>query len=413
MPSFPRANLPAVDFDTPYAPPGLERWAEEVRAAEIRKRGKLPRVYQGPVWRSRAAFQDLFTINEDRKVSPYNLEAFSIMAFEQDLKWIQIQHENRLALIDALPDSRDKETRRCDELFRKMVREFDCEARHFPGVIYPRRKNPYEPESIKALRQRINTIPKLWKYIHFHTYIAGATQVIPTIPANVVRIRHKGLEFRRCGELGSDWNATDDHSSMSDRRMARMLSEGTVVDFEAVGEVVYEDDPVASVYTVELIEKVSLLIAVLPVDFSPYTRDIAWSSAKEWLVNTASLLRDHDEEMYRTYQASGRSAPAQKSIAPQGTTQSSSTDPFHEAPATPAASTERPAAFACSKAELLRALGKGSKSTRHLDDLVKAEKLELKLAKRPVGHHRYEANFTDSREHAEVEASIRKDRKSD
>jgi hypothetical protein len=243
MPSPSRDNLPAVKFDTPYAPPGLEAWARRVRVAEQRRRRKLGRIYQGPVWSSWKAFQGFFKINKNHGVSRDDPEVFSIVAFEEDSKWIKTQHEKRLALIDALPDPEDQSTKRIEEWFRKSVREEDCDARHFPGVIHPGRKNPYQPESFLDLKQRINTIPKLWRYLDFQTYILDA---------------------------------------------------------------VYSDEDMReSKSSAQLVDDVYRLLSALQVDADRYKGDNTWHSAGAWLVEQSRRLRSLDAQMYRERKRSG------------------------------------------------------------------------------------------------------------
>jgi hypothetical protein len=77
---------------------------------------------------------------------------------------------------------------------------------------------------------------------------------------------------------------------------------------------------------------------------------------------------------------------------------------YREAPCIP---------FQCSKAELLRALGKSASYTSYLDALVNAGKLKLDSAKEPVGYSRYLATFTEPAEHARVRAHIEQERRQD
>jgi hypothetical protein len=67
--------------------------------------------------------------------------------------------------------------------------------------------------------------------------------------------------------------------------------------------------------------------------------------------------------------------------------------------------------FACSKAELLRALGKDRSNKTYLEQLSRGGMLELTTAANSVGYARYLARFTDPLEHARVVAAIEKDRK--
>ena len=74
------------------------------------------------------------------------------------------------------------------------------------------------------------------------------------------------------------------------------------------------------------------------------------------------------------------------------------------------AGTEVPAAsgFACSKTELLLALGKDKTNTKYLRQLVDAERLVMKGADKPIGHARYVVRFTDPEEHARVIDAIKR-----
>lgn len=69
-----------------------------------------------------------------------------------------------------------------------------------------------------------------------------------------------------------------------------------------------------------------------------------------------------------------------------------------------------PASFQCSKAELLRALGKDETNTKYLGQLTDAERLVLKDAEKPVGHARYVVRFTDPEEHTRVIDAIMRNR---
>ena len=67
--------------------------------------------------------------------------------------------------------------------------------------------------------------------------------------------------------------------------------------------------------------------------------------------------------------------------------------------------------FPCSKAELLRALGKHETHLNYLSQLVEAGNLLLAKAEKPIGHSRYFASFSDSNEHAKIFKAIIDDRK--
>lgn len=66
--------------------------------------------------------------------------------------------------------------------------------------------------------------------------------------------------------------------------------------------------------------------------------------------------------------------------------------------------------FQCSKAELLRALGKDETTTKFLDQLKAAGRLVMEDAETPVGHARYLVRFTEPEEHANVIDAIKRNR---
>jgi hypothetical protein len=76
----------------------------------------------------------------------------------------------------------------------------------------------------------------------------------------------------------------------------------------------------------------------------------------------------------------------------------------------PPASATTPAPFPCSKAELLRALGKDRTHTKYLDQLIESGGLKLTAAPLPVGTARYLARFADSVEHDRVIGGIKAER---
>ena len=70
----------------------------------------------------------------------------------------------------------------------------------------------------------------------------------------------------------------------------------------------------------------------------------------------------------------------------------------------------KPMGFQCSKAELLRALGKDATHLKYLDRLVQAGQLCLKDAESPIGHLRYIATFSDSARHEAIVKAITEER---
>jgi hypothetical protein len=67
--------------------------------------------------------------------------------------------------------------------------------------------------------------------------------------------------------------------------------------------------------------------------------------------------------------------------------------------------------FPCSKAELLRALGKDESHTKYLGQLIEAGKLVMENALQPVGFARYLARFRDQEEQARVIDAIMRGRR--